>query len=62
MVRGLDREAARVLADEAGVTNMRFAKGCNWGDVNGDRWPDLIVSNLSGDNDEPVKVTVLDPF
>jgi hypothetical protein len=38
------------VAEEAGVTNMRFAKGCAWGDVDGDRWPDLIVSNLSGAN------------
>ena len=38
------------VASEAGVTNMRFAKGCAWGDVDGDRWPDLIISNLSGEN------------
>lgn len=38
------------VAREAGVTNMRFAKGCAWGDFDGDRWPDLIVSNLSGAN------------
>ena len=38
------------VADEAGVTNMRFTKGCTWADVDGDRWPDLIISNLSGEN------------
>ena len=30
---------------KAGVTNLRFAKGVNWGDVDGDRYPDLYVSN-----------------
>ncbi len=34
------------VAREAGVTNDRFSKGVVWGDVNGDRWPDLVVSNL----------------
>lgn len=29
---------------------MRFTKGSNWGDIDGDRWPDLILSNLSGEN------------
>lgn len=38
------------VAEEAGVTNMRFAKGSSWGDIDGDRYPDLIVSNLSGEN------------
>jgi len=38
------------VATQAGVTNLRFAKGCAWGDVNDDRWPDLIVSNMSAEN------------
>ena len=29
----------------AGVTNMRMAKGVSWGDIDGDRDPDLYVSN-----------------
>ncbi|MGK0185304.1 MAG: hypothetical protein ACI9R3_001080 [Verrucomicrobiales bacterium] len=38
------------VAEEAGVTNLRFTKGSSWGDIDGDRFPDLIVSNLSGEN------------
>jgi hypothetical protein len=38
------------VAKEAGVTNMRYAKGCAWGDVDGDRYPDLFVSNHNGAN------------
>lgn len=38
------------VAAEAGVTNERFAKGCSWGDYDHDRWPDLYVSNLKGEN------------
>ncbi len=34
----------------AGVANERYCKGLVWGDVDGDRWPDLFVSNLGGDN------------
>ncbi len=30
---------------KAGVANLRFAKGVNWGDIDGDRDPDLYVSN-----------------
>ena len=29
----------------AGVDNLRFAKGVAWGDYDGDRYPDLYVSN-----------------
>lgn len=38
------------VAELAGVKNYRFCKGCSWGDLNDDRWPDLVVSNLSGEN------------
>ena len=38
------------VAEFAGVRNYRFCKGCAWGDLNDDRWPDLVVSNLSGAN------------
>jgi len=34
------------VAREAGVTNDRFAKAVIWGDYDGDRWPDLFISNL----------------
>jgi hypothetical protein len=34
----------------AGVTNMRMAKGVSWGDMNGDRYPDLYVSNYLDPN------------
>jgi hypothetical protein len=33
------------VAAEAGVQNMRYAKGVAWGDYDGDRFPDLYVSN-----------------
>lgn len=38
------------VAAAAGVTNRAYCKGVAWGDVDGDRWPDLYVSNLGGDN------------
>ena len=34
------------IALKAGVTNGRFTKAVVWGDYNGDRFPDLYVSNL----------------
>ncbi|HEV3261648.1 MAG TPA: CRTAC1 family protein [Gemmataceae bacterium] len=37
------------VALEAGVANEGFmCKGANWGDFNGDRYPDLFVNNLNG--------------
>jgi len=38
------------VALEAGVRNDRYAKGVVWGDYNGDRWPDLYVSNYRDRN------------
>lgn len=38
------------VADLAGVRNDRYSKGAVWGDVDGDRWPDLYVNNNDGPN------------
>ena len=38
------------VASEAGVNNDRYAKAVVWGDYNGDRWPDIYVSNYKGAN------------
>ena len=38
------------VAAEAGVTNDDYAKAVIWGDYDGDRWPDLFVSNKEGAN------------
>ena len=40
----------RNVAAAAGVENMRYAKGCSWGDFDGDGWADLYVSNLGSAN------------
>lgn len=37
-------------AADAGVENLRYAKGVSWGDVDQDGDPDLYVSNLGSDN------------
>jgi len=34
----------------AGVSNYRFTKGVTWGDVDGDRYPDLYLSNYGEPN------------
>jgi hypothetical protein len=37
------------VAEKAGVTNDgRMCKGANWGDFDGDGYPDLFVSNMTG--------------
>lgn len=37
-------------AAEAGVENNQYAKGACWGDYDGDRYPDLYVSNIGARN------------
>ncbi len=38
------------IAEEAGVAVRAFVKGAVWGDVDGDRYPDLFLSVLGGAN------------
>jgi hypothetical protein len=38
------------VAAAAGVTNDRYTKAAVWGDYDADRFPDLFVSNLGGEN------------
>ena len=38
------------VAAEAGVENRRFPKAVVWGDYDGDRYPDLFISNLGQPN------------
>ena len=61
------------VSREAGVMNMSYAKGVAWGDIDGDGWSELYVSNLGGRNrlyrnrggerfeDEAVRLGVIDP-
>ena len=44
------RGGFRDVAVRAGVTNDRYTKGVTWGDYDGDRFPDIYVSNIDGDN------------
>ncbi|MEQ1634960.1 MAG: VCBS repeat-containing protein, partial [Planctomycetota bacterium] len=38
------------VGEQAGVENFAYAKGVSWGDIDGDRYPDLYVSNIDGSN------------
>ena len=38
------------VARQAGVEDNRWAKGCVWGDYNGDNFPDLYISNMEALN------------
>ncbi|NIR40630.1 MAG: VCBS repeat-containing protein, partial [Gemmatimonadetes bacterium] len=38
------------VAAAAGVTNDRYTKSVVWGDYDGDRYPDLYVSNIMEPN------------
>jgi hypothetical protein len=38
------------VAEQAGVDNQGYAKGVAWGDYDGDRFPDLFVSNMDRQN------------
>lgn len=38
------------VAEAAGVDNRRYTKAVVWGDYDGDRYPDLYVSNLAHEN------------
>ncbi len=38
------------VAQQAGVTNDRYTKAVSWGDYDGDRYPDLYVSNMHAPN------------
>jgi hypothetical protein len=38
------------VAEAAGVRNLHYTKGVVWGDYDGDRYPDLYVSNLGAAN------------
>ncbi len=38
------------VAREAGIQSLGWTKGVIWGDYDGDRFPDLYISNFQGDN------------
>jgi hypothetical protein len=38
------------VSAQAGVELNGYVKGADWGDVNGDHWPDLYVSTMGGPN------------
>lgn len=38
------------VAEEAGVAFHAYVKGAGWGDYDGDGWPDLVLSDLTGSN------------
>jgi hypothetical protein len=45
-----DRGAFRDVASIAGITHIGFTKGVACGDINGDRYPEIYVSNQDGSN------------
>ena len=47
-----DGERFTDVSKAAGIANGRFTKGAVWGDLDGDRYPDLCLSNM----DEPNRV------
>jgi hypothetical protein len=50
LYRNDDDGKFRDVAESAGVTNGGFTKGVVWGDIDGDRYPDLFVSNQGETN------------
>ncbi len=46
LFRGRGDGTFEEVAEKAGVENFRMAKGVAWGDYDGDRYPDLYVSNI----------------
>ena len=47
-----DGERFTDVSKAAGIANGRFSIGAVWGDLDGDRYPDLCLSNM----DEPNRV------
>jgi hypothetical protein len=50
LLRNNGDETFTDIAEAAGVTNDRLAKGVAFGDFDGDGWPDIYVSNYKGEN------------